>query len=177
MFTSCLTSPLLTSLFLNLISALHHHLTLAPLSSFDLSSPLPSSGLISSPFHNSANNTSSFNFCLNLYLSVPVSGTVQDSKGWVAFLQQWVAPERFGFEKLDSINYYTSKLVELNKKVGQYYNNTFILTLSSSVFLSYLIPSFFHSSIHLTYLLTRLLTYVPTFTLFFIPFSFLSSNI
>ena len=44
--------------------------------------------------------------------------TLQDSKGWLAFLQQWVAPERFGFEKLDSINYYTSKLIELNKKVG-----------------------------------------------------------
>ena len=43
--------------------------------------------------------------------------TPQDARGWVAFLQQWVAPERFGFEKLDSINYYTQKLVELNKKV------------------------------------------------------------
>jgi hypothetical protein len=29
-----------------------------------------------------------------------------------------VAPERFGFEKLDSINYYTKKLIELNQKVG-----------------------------------------------------------
>lgn len=43
---------------------------------------------------------------------------LQDTKGWVAFLQQWVAPERFGFEKLDSINYYTKKLIELNQKVG-----------------------------------------------------------
>lgn len=53
----------------------------------------------------------------------------------MAFLQQWVAPERFGFEKLDSINYYTSKLIELNKKVGA------VGRILSSFF--FLFPSFF----------------------------------
>lgn len=55
----------------------------------------------------------------------------------MAFLQQWVAPERFGFEKLDSINYYTQKLVELNQKVynGKVENVDicFIITSSHSL--------------------------------------------
>lgn len=55
---------------------------------------------------------------LALTISTVLFPVLQDTKGWVAFLQQWVAPERFGFEKLDSINYYTKKLIELNQKVG-----------------------------------------------------------
>lgn len=42
-----------------------------------------------------------------------------DVVGWISFLQKWIAPERFGFEKLDSINYYTAKLVELNQKTKE----------------------------------------------------------
>ena len=51
-------------------------------------------------------------------LSLSLCLCSQDARGWLAFFQQWVAPERYGFEKLDSINYYTKKLVELNQKVS-----------------------------------------------------------
>ena len=101
--------------------------------------------------------------------SITVCVIVQDSKGWVAFLQQWVAPERFGFEKLDSINYYTSKLVELNKKVGHCYNCSFFLPFFLCLpFFSYFLASFlsffyqsyffFFYACSLTYSLGYLLT-------------------
>ena len=32
-------------------------------------------------------------------------------------MQRVVAPEIYGFEKIDSLSYYTNRLVELNKKV------------------------------------------------------------
>jgi hypothetical protein len=41
------------------------------------------------------------------------------SDGPLVLLEQLFAPERFGFEKLDAINYYTNKLIELNKAVSK----------------------------------------------------------
>ena len=32
-------------------------------------------------------------------------------------IQKWIDPETFGYEAVDSLSYYTSKLIELNKKV------------------------------------------------------------
>jgi hypothetical protein len=162
--SSLFTLPLLCLPHFSSTLSLLYSITLPLLCSPLFTLFLLCSALTSSPFLNAANNNSKilsksvvFHYCLNLYLHLYLCVTVQDSKGWVAFLQQWVAPERFGFEKLDSINYYTSKLIELNKKVGQCYKYTFTLTLSSSIFLSCLIPSFFHSLIYLAYSLSSIL--------------------
>lgn len=40
-----------------------------------------------------------------------------DDGGFFARLQQLIDPEAFGYQSFDSINYYTNKLIELNKKV------------------------------------------------------------
>ena len=44
-------------------------------------------------------------------------GIASESNTWTSFIQRMVAPEIYGFEKLDSLRYYTNRLVELNKKV------------------------------------------------------------
>jgi hypothetical protein len=45
-------------------------------------------------------------------------GLPRDTEGVINCLQQLVAPERYGFEKLDAIGYYTKKLEELNESVS-----------------------------------------------------------
>ena len=46
------------------------------------------------------------------------TGIASENKTWTSFIQSAIAPEIYGFEKLDSLSYYTNRLVELNKKVS-----------------------------------------------------------
>ena len=46
------------------------------------------------------------------------TGIPSENKTWTSFIQSAIAPEIYGFEKLDSLSYYTNRLVELNKKVS-----------------------------------------------------------
>ena len=54
------------------------------------------------------------------------TGIASDSKTWTSFIQSAIAPEIYGFEKLDSLSYYTTRLVELNKKVKKKCRNLMI---------------------------------------------------
>ena len=70
------------------------------------------------------------------------TGIASDNKTWTSFLQSAIAPEIYGFEKLDSLSYYTNRLVELNKKVSDhgpilvrtlYQQEVFLTTMASSM--------------------------------------------
>lgn len=45
------------------------------------------------------------------------TGMASESHSWKSFFQKLIAPERYGYENLDSLAYYTERLQELNSKV------------------------------------------------------------